>query len=85
MKAFTYTIKDEIGIHVRPAGLLAKKAKGFKSEIAIAKNGKSVSVTKLMAVMSLGSKCGDTVEVTVNGEDEAAAFDEIKKFFEENL
>lgn len=38
-----------------------------------------------MAVMGMGIKCGDTVEITVNGADEAAAFDEIKKFFEENL
>ena len=27
MKTFSYTITDEVGIHARPAGLLAKKAK----------------------------------------------------------
>lgn len=85
MKTFAYTIKDENGIHARPAGSLVKKAKEFKSEITIAKNDRSVSLTKLMAVMGMAIKCGDTVEITVNGEDEAAAFDEIKKFFEENL
>ena len=26
MKSFEYTIKDELGIHARPAGLLAKEA-----------------------------------------------------------
>ena len=31
MKTFTYTIQDEVGIHARPAGLLAKKAKEFQS------------------------------------------------------
>ncbi len=85
MKAFTYTIKDENGIHARPAGSLAKKAKEFKSDITIAKNDKTISLTKLMAVMGMGIKCGDTVEIAVNGETEAAAFDEIKKFFEESL
>ena len=29
MKTFSYTITDEVGIHARPAGLLAKKAKEF--------------------------------------------------------
>ena len=29
MKQFTYTIKDALGIHARPAGLLAKKAKSY--------------------------------------------------------
>ena len=30
MKTFNYTIQDEIGIHAKPAGLLAKKAKSCK-------------------------------------------------------
>jgi phosphocarrier protein len=32
MKTFTYTIKDELGIHARPAGMLAKTAKGFQAK-----------------------------------------------------
>jgi phosphocarrier protein len=35
MKTFTYTIKDELGIHARPAGMLAKTAKALDSEITI--------------------------------------------------
>ena len=29
MKQFTYTVSDPLGIHARPAGLLAKEAKKF--------------------------------------------------------
>ena len=43
MKQFNYTIKDEVGIHARPAGMLAKTAKGFQSEILIEKDGKARS------------------------------------------
>ena len=32
MKSFEYTIKDELGIHARPAGMLVKEAKKFASE-----------------------------------------------------
>ena len=32
MKTFEYTIKDELGIHARPAGLLVKEAKKYESE-----------------------------------------------------
>lgn len=85
MKTFTYTIKDEIGIHARPAGLLAKKAKEFESVITVDKNGKSVNVTKLMLLMGLGVKCGDTVTITVDGADEDKAAAEMEKFFSENL
>lgn len=85
MKTFSYTIQDEVGIHARPAGLLAKKAKTFESTILLEKDGKSVNVTKLMALMGLGIKCGDTVTVTVEGVDEEVAYEEMRAFFAENL
>ena len=85
MKTFTYTIKDELGIHARPAGLLAKKAKEFEGTITLEKNGKSAAATKLMAVMGLGVKHGETINITVEGADEEAAAAAIKEFFEANL
>lgn len=85
MKTFSYTIKDEVGIHARPAGLLVKAAKNFASEIIIEKNGKSANAVKLMAVMGLGVKCGDTVNVSVNGDDEEAAAMAMEEFFRINL
>ena len=85
MKSFCYTIKDEVGIHARPAGMLAKLAKGFKSEIMIEKNGKAVSATKLMMLMGLGIKQGDTVTVTATGEDEQLAAKSLENFFKDNL
>lgn len=85
MKTFAYTIKDEVGIHARPAGLLAKKAKEFESVITLEKGGKTAAATKLMAIMSMGVKCGDTVNVTVEGADEEKATAEMEAFFNANL
>ena len=85
MKSFTYTIKDEIGIHARPAGLLAKTAKSFTSDIIIEKNGRAVNATKLMMVMSLGVRYGETVTVSAVGDDEDEALAAMKNFFENNL
>ena len=85
MKKFEYVVKDEVGIHARPAGLLVKEAKKYESKITISKAGKSAEATKLMAVMGLGVKCGQSVEVSVEGGDEDAAFEGIKAFFEANL
>lgn len=85
MKNFSYVIKDEIGIHARPAGLLVKEAKKYESRIVIKKDGKSAEATKLMAIMGMGVKCGNEVEVEIEGADEAAALEGIKAFFEENL
>ena len=85
MKSFEYTITDEVGIHARPAGILAKKVKEFNSVVTISKDGKSAEAKKLMAVMGLGVKKGQTVTVTVEGADEETAVVEMEKFFKENL
>ena len=87
MKEFEYTIKDPIGIHARPAGILAKAAKGMDSTITISKadGSKSAVATKLMALMGMGIKSGETIKVTVEGGNEEANCAEIQKFFEENL
>lgn len=85
MKEFQYTIKDEIGIHARPAGLIVKKAKEFSSKCTLTKDGKTAELTKLMALMSLGVKCGDTVTVAVEGPDEDTAVAAMQAFFAETL
>lgn len=85
MKTFEYTIKDELGIHARPAGMLAKTAKALDSEITITKGEKTIGAAKLMALMGLGVKCGDTITVTVSGGDEAASEKAMKEFLEANL
>ena len=85
MKKFEYTIKDEMGIHARPAGMLAKEGKKDETKITITKEGRTVEASKLMALMSLAVKCGQTVEVQIEGSDEEAAYEGMKSFFEANL
>ena len=68
MKTFEYVIKDEVGIHARPAGLLVKEAKKYESRVTVSKDGKSAEATKLMAIMGLGVKCGRSEERRVGKE-----------------
>ena len=86
MKQFQYTITDPLGIHARPAGLLVKAAKALDSTITIEKeDGKSAVATKLMAVMGLAIKAGNTVTVTVEGGNEEANAASMEQFFKENV
>lgn len=85
MKLFSYTVKDELGIHARPAGMLVKEVKNFKSKVTLEKDGKVIDAARLMAVMSMGVKKDQTVTITVEGTDEDAAYDALKSFFETNL
>lgn len=86
MKAFSYTITDALGIHARPAGLLAREAAAFPGTvITVAKDGHSARATQLMRLMSLGVKQGDTVTVTAEGADEDAAIAAMETFFKSSL
>ncbi|GHU51005.1 PTS galactitol transporter subunit IIC [Clostridia bacterium] len=84
MKTFDYTITDEIGIHARPAGLLVKEAKKFKSLVTVTLGEKTVKASA-MALMGLGAKKGSTITVNVNGEDEDVSAATIETFLKENL
>ena len=84
MKSFTYTIQDELGIHARPAGMLAKAA-AYKSVVTIDNGTKKADAKRLMAIMSMGIKKVHTVTVTVEGEDEDTAATAMEEFFKTNL
>ena len=85
MKSFEYTITDPVGIHARPAGVLVKEIKKYASTVTVIKGEKEVNALKLMALMGMGIKQGDTVQVTVEGADEDAAAAAIEAFFKANL
>ena len=87
MKKIHYTVVAEAGIHARPAGLLVKHAASFKSDIKILneENGKEADLKRLMAVMALGVKQGNSIVVTVEGEDEDEAYTVLESFLKENF
>ena len=86
MKSFDYVITDPVGIHARPAGILVKEVKNYKdSTVTLTKGDKSVNLLKLMALMQMGIKQGDTVTVSVEGGDEEAVCAKIEEFFKANL
>ncbi len=72
-------IINKMGLHARPAALLAKTAAGFQSEIKIAKNGIEVNAKSIMGIMMLAAECGAGIKVTANGPDENEAMDAIKQ------
>ena len=85
MKQFKFTIKDDTGIHARPAGSLVKLAKEYSSALTLVCKDKKGDLKKLFSIMSLGVKCGDTVIVEAMGEDEEDAINALERFFQTNL
>ena len=85
MKVFDYTVKDPEGIHALPAGGLIKLAGTFNCSITAQGNGSSVDLKHLFGVMSLGIKCGETITISCDGEDEERAEAALLRYLQDNL
>lgn len=85
MKEFVVTVRDPVGIHARPAGLLVKEAQALQSEVHIVCREREADAKRLFAVMSLGAKNGDTLTVTVTGEHEEEEARNLRAFMEKHL
>jgi phosphocarrier protein HPr len=62
-------IKNAEGLHARPAGILAKKAAEFQSNIQISAGGQVKSAKSIMALMSLGLKKDQEFKLIIDGPD----------------
>ena len=86
MKTLEYIIKDEAGVHARPAGILVNACKEFESKIMLAKDGKPFADAKrLFVVMAQCIKCGEKITMTFEGCDEEAAFNKISEVLKNEM
>lgn len=85
MKEFNYVLKDDNGIHARPAGILVKEVAKFKSEVKVTLREKVADARRIFALMGLGAKKGDELLISVSGEDEDEVTEKLKEFFSENF
>jgi phosphocarrier protein HPr len=67
------TISNKLGLHARASAKLTKLAGGFRSDIHLARNGRRVNAKSIMGVMMLAAGMGATVDIDVEGPDEAEA------------
>lgn len=81
MESFRYEIKNPLGIHARPAAILVKLSGEFASDIRIEKEGKTADMKRIFPLMGLCVKPGDTVTVSVSGEDEKKASEQLESCF----
>lgn len=85
MKSFIHEIKDPLGLHARPAGMLVKAAAGYQSAVTLEAPTGKADAKRIMAVMRLAAKQGMALTVTCEGPDEDNACEALKAFLAENL
>ena len=73
------TVKNEVGLHARPATYFIQKANEFKSGIWVEKEERRVNAKSLLGVLSLGIVGGTTIRVIADGPDEQQAVDGLVK------
>ncbi|WP_031542608.1 HPr family phosphocarrier protein [Mesoplasma photuris] len=79
MAKFTATIIDKVGLHARPASVLAKEASKYESDIKIISGDKTGNLKSIMNVMAMAIKSGAEVTIEANGSDADAALTGLKQ------
>lgn len=78
-------IKNETGLHARPAGRFVNKSKNYISEIKLVKGNKEINAKSIMSVMTLGASKGKKLKIQASGKDEEKAVNELSHFIEVEL
>ena len=78
-------LKNESGLHARPASELAKIASKYQCTINLIVNGKIINAKSILNIMSAGIKTSSEIEIQCDGEDEKKALLEIEKTFKNNF
>ena len=75
-------VKNQVGLHARPATFFIQKANEFKSSIWIEKEERRVNAKSLLGILSLGIVGGTQIRVIADGADEEAAVDGLVELVE---
>ena len=73
------TLINKYGMHVRPAGALAKVCQKYMSEVTVDNAGNSVSGKSVLGLMTLEAPVGTVLKITADGDDANLAIAEIEE------
>ena len=81
----TVTVVHQQGLHARPAALFVQTAKRFTSRIIVRKGRRTVDGKSIMGLLTLASKQGARVSITVDGPDGHDALEALSRFLTQPL
>lgn len=59
-------IKNELGLHARPAAMIAKLASNAKSDIYILKNGQEANASSIIDILTLACPKGSKIKIKID-------------------
>lgn len=78
-------VKNQVGLHARPATFFIQKANEFKSSIWIEKDERRVNAKSLLGVLSLGIAQNVGVTIIADGADEEQAVNALVELVNANF
>ena len=78
-------IKNQVGLHARPATFFIQKATEFKSSIWVEKEERRVNAKSLLGVLSLGIVKGTAINIIADGADEAEAIKTLSELIDSDF
>jgi phosphocarrier protein len=75
-------VKNQVGLHARPATFFIQKANEYKSSIWVEKEERRVNAKSLLGILSLGIVEGSSIKIIADGADEQLAVDGLVKLVE---
>ncbi|TNC22129.1 dihydroxyacetone kinase phosphoryl donor subunit DhaM [Amycolatopsis alkalitolerans] len=75
-------LHNEVGLHARPAAVLARTLSGIEAEVSVALGDQEADAHSVLALMSLGARKGDRIEVRARGAQAAHALDAVQQLVE---
>ena len=79
------TVKNEVGLHARPATYFIQKASEFKCGIWVEKDQRRVNAKSLLGVLSLGTVGGTPITLIAAGSDENEAVEALAELINSNF
>lgn len=79
------TIKSELGLHLRPAGLLCGKAMEYESKILIRFRNREFNAKSVLGILSACVQQMDEITLVCKGPDEEKAAEELAFFLENEI
>lgn len=76
-------VKNELGLHARPAAMIAKKAQDAKSAIYLIKDGVEVDASSIIDILSLACVKGTEISLRIENPEDSELIDELAVFIEE--
>ncbi len=78
-------LKNETGLHARPASLFVKEASKFLSDVKIIKDEKKYIAKSIVGILSMGAVKGTKLTIVAEGEDEKEAVEALKALVDTNF